>query len=235
MRSTERKTGLWRAAEAGNPKFYVGDQVRDRGGAVDTLSNLLGKQRQFQFILVQLFTRVDVFDVLVIVAAYRDEFLALFHRIQIILRLRDLFLAHGFYRFQEAALLALAQLPHCLGVFLFERPKQCTAQRLHVVTHLVGFLQQDVEAIERQRGVQVSQSRTDIQTSCNSLDQRGRVNRWFKQRQLAHHAFDSHAVADFVEPVSHGVPVTQHLVVLRDTEVEHRQGRRVTLCLHEIV
>ena len=56
----------------------------------------------------------------------------------------------------------------------------------------------------------------------HSLHQQRRVDGRLKERQLAHHAFDVHAVAYLVEPVGNGIPVAKHLVVLGNAEVQHR-------------
>ena len=89
---------------------------------------------------MQLLTSVDILDVLVIVTAYRDEFLVFLYPFQIFLRLFNLLLSHSFHRVEKPNFLALPQQPQCLCVFLFQRSEQCTAKRLHVVAHLVSFL-----------------------------------------------------------------------------------------------
>ncbi len=148
--------------------------------------------------MLQYLACVYLLNVLIIVTPDRDEFLVLLHSFQILLRFLDLLLTYRLHRFQQTEFLALAQQPHCLAVFLFQRGEQCTAERLHVVAYLVGLLQQDVEAIERERSVQVGESATDIHASSDGFHQSGGVDGRLEQRQLTHHALDVHAVAYFM-------------------------------------
>ncbi len=93
------------------------------------------------------------------------------------------------------------------------------------------MLQERVEAIERQRRVEIGEPAADIDATGDGFDERGRIDRRFEQRQLPHDALDVHAVSNLEQPIGDRVPICQHVVVLRQTEVERlRQLGKLTYC-----
>ena len=206
--------------EIGNELQPAGQRVADGNAGVDHRGRRVEVQGEF-------LSPVHELPALVVGFLGCRELFAFLRPFQTLVRFLDLLLAYGLHRVQQADLLALAQQAQTFGVSLLQRREQRAAERLHVVAQLVGLLQQDVEAIERQRSVQVREDGADVHPGSHGLDQRARIDGRRKQRQLPRHAFEVHAVADLVEAVGHGVPNTEELVVLRDAEIQRRQGRGV--------
>ena len=87
------------------------------------------------------------------------------------------------------------------------------------------FLLQHLESVRQQWRVEIVKDAADIHTRCSSLDEQARIDGWLEQRQLTHHPFDIHAMANLEEPVLDDIPIAHELVVLGNAE-EKGQAER---------
>jgi hypothetical protein len=139
------------------------------------------------------------------------------------LHVKALGVADGVQRLQ---LQVVAQQRHRLDVLLVQRLQQRHAQGAHLHRQLGRLLREDGEAVIRQRRIHACEDGRKIQPRGGRAHQHAGVDRRREQRQAALDAVDVLAVADLVQPVGDAVPDLEHAVVLRDAEVQHRQGHR---------
>jgi hypothetical protein len=119
---------------------------------------------------------------------------------------------------EDRRLLGGPQEDQSLGVVLLEGVEQRVAERLAAGRQLGGLGDQEAVAVVRERRGQVGQHAPEVDALGRRLDEEERVDRGLEEGELLGHAVDVEAVADLVEPVGHGRPVPEQLLVLRDAE-----------------
>src|SRR5688572_20614448 len=104
------------------------------------------------------------------------------------------------------------------------------AEAAYFTTELQRFLDQDQATHRACRLIEATHSRAYGDTGFRRFNQHTRIERWVKKGEWAHHARDVHAMSNLEEPVRHGVPVAQQLVVARDAEVEGTPDTKEGVC-----
>src|ERR1044072_3528675 len=72
----------------------------------------------------------------------------------------------------------------------------------------------------RQWRAQMVQGACYVHSGSHGPHQRGRIYRRRKQRQLPEDTFNVQAMTDLIEPIGDGVPITEHLNILRYAEIK---------------
>ena len=108
-----------------------------------------------------------------------------------------------------------------LVIVLFECRKQVPAHLLNIADNFLGFFHHHLETVIRQRGGCVGQGFADRNSARLCLYKHRGVDGWCEQGKSPLYAFDVQAVADFIKPVGHGIPVAHQGLVARHVEIEH--------------